>query len=46
LRALPVEPLDAGGEEAVDGLTEERPRPIRALPVRDDEVIEEGVEEP
>lgn len=40
LRALPVEPLDAGGEEV------ESPRPIRAIPVSDDEVIEEGVEEP
>ena len=40
LKALPVEPLDAGGEEL------ESPRPIRAIPVRDDEVIEEGVEEP
>ena len=50
LKAIPVEPLELGRE----GLTEdplekappEKPRAIRAIPVKDDEVIEAGVEEP
>lgn len=52
IKALPVEPLDAGAEDApMDEFQEETPppaeaRPIRALPVGDDEVIEENVEEP
>jgi penicillin-binding protein 2 len=46
LKALPVERLDAGGETISEGLTEERSRAIRAIPVGEDEVIEEGVEEP
>jgi len=54
MKALPVEPLDASGEknpvEVFDGSNEvvvpERPRAIRAIPVSDDEVIEENVEEP
>ncbi len=52
LKALPVEPLDTGADadaaenvETEDGIPAE-PRPIRALPVGDDEVIEETVEEP
>ena len=50
LKALPVEILDTGSEdEAMEQPEEEappEPRPIRALPVGDDEVIEENVEEP
>ena len=50
LKALPVEPLKTGEEELLEGPPEEivpdKPRVIRAIPVRDDEVIEEGVEEP
>ena len=52
LRALPVEPLETGLEEPSEVLMEEpmeeveKPRVIRAIPVGDDEVIEEGVEEP
>ena len=50
LKALPVEPLDTGrDEEPMEGTVvppPAEPRPIRALPVGDDEVIEENVEEP
>ena len=46
LKALPVEPLDTGREEVSDSQPDERPRAIRAIPVRDDEVIQDGVEEP
>ena len=50
LKALPVEPLDTGrDEEPMEPLEETKPaepRPVRALPVGDDEVIEENVEEP
>ncbi len=48
LRALPVEPLDIGPEEFIEMPVEEaeEPRAIRAIPVGDDEVIQEGVEEP
>ncbi len=50
LKALPVEPLDLGREEMAEDPLEkappETPRAIRAIPVRDDEVIEDGVEEP
>ena len=53
LRALPVEPLNTG-RDAADEVSEEpaattSPEPrraIRAIPVADDEVIEENVEEP
>jgi penicillin-binding protein 2 len=55
LRALPVTPLETGREDAADeeimdvppaeGPLEPR-RAIRAIPVGEDEVIEEGVEEP
>ena len=50
LKALPVEPLKTGEEELLEGPPEEiapaKPRVIRAIPVREDEVIEDGVEEP
>ena len=55
LKALPVTPLETGSEdsgdhEVMDEQTEEAPpeqrRAIRAIPVGEDEVIEEGVEEP
>ena len=55
LKALPVTPLETGREdtgdnEVMDVQTEETPaeprRAIRAIPVGEDEVIEEGVEEP
>ncbi len=51
LKALPVEPLESGSDEMLDAppeedLSEEKPRAIRAIPVGEDEVIEEGVEEP
>jgi penicillin-binding protein 2 len=50
LKALPVEILDTGrDEEPMDqpeSTTPEPSRPARALPVGDDEVIEENVEEP
>ncbi len=55
LRALPVTPLETGRQDAqdievMDEQTEEVPpeprRAIRAIPVGEDEVIEEGVEEP
>ncbi len=50
LKALPVAPLDASEDELLEGPPEEpldeKPRAIRAIPVRDDEVIEDGVEEP
>ena len=56
LRALPVEPLDTGldqpatdpDQETYDNGQPENPapRPLRALPVREDEVITEEVEEP
>jgi penicillin-binding protein 2 len=50
LKALPVENLDTTGDPATLESSElESPaekRPIRALPVGDDEVIEENVEEP
>jgi penicillin-binding protein 2 len=50
LKALPVEPLETGSESDVIDSTEEAPpvdpRPIRALPVGDDEFIEESAEEP
>ena len=49
LKAIPVEPLTTG-EEILEGPPEEilpeKPRAIRAIPVGDDEVIEDGVEEP
>ncbi len=47
LRALPVEPLDAGPtlESDAIGADEETP-PLRALPVDEDEVIESFAEEP
>jgi penicillin-binding protein 2 len=54
MKALPVEPLNTGeetdSEPMSDSLEEEtvpeQPRAIRAIPVGDDEVIEENVEEP
>jgi penicillin-binding protein 2 len=50
LKALPVEPLDTTGDPAPLETGEPEPpaaqRPMRALPVGDDEVIEENVEEP
>ena len=55
LRALPVEPLDSGTEAvpldppqpaAPAAAPVEPSRPIRALPVAEDEVIEGEVEEP
>jgi hypothetical protein len=55
MKALPVEPLNSSeemeGEEVFEGSNEEaapaeKPRAIRAIPVGDDEVIEENVEEP
>lgn len=53
MKALPVEPLDTGRDEEeapMDETDDSEPpadsRPIRALPVGDDEVIEENVEEP
>ncbi len=51
LKALPVEPLKTG-DGNIDDLTgeapapPEKPRAIRAIPVKDDEVIQDGVEEP
>ena len=50
LKALPVEPLEGGfdgleTDEAEDMLPPE-PRAMRALPVGEDEVIEDTVEEP
>lgn len=53
LKALPVEPLDTENgnpnslkdEEPKDKIPE-KPRAIRAIPVKDDEVIQQGVEEP
>jgi penicillin-binding protein 2 len=47
LRALPVEPFEAiSAMEEEEVLVEEEPRAIRAIPVGDDEVIQEGAEEP
>ena len=53
LRALPVEPLNTGrgaadevSEEPAATTSPEPRRAIRAIPVADDEVIEENVEEP
>jgi len=50
IKALPVKPLDAGGTtESTENPDDQAPverRPIRALPVEDNEVIEENVEEP
>ena len=46
LKALPVERLNASGDEISEEIKKDEPRAIRAIPVRDDEVIEEGVEEP
>jgi len=50
LKALPVGPLDTSGDDLLeDSLGEappEKPRAIRAIPVADDEIIEDGVEEP
>jgi penicillin-binding protein 2 len=51
LRALPVEPLDSGTpsvplEPLETATPPEAPKPIRALPVAEDEVIEGEVEEP
>ena len=53
LKALPVETLKTGRdsadetpEEPMEETTPEPRRPIRAIPVGDDEVIEENVEEP
>ncbi len=47
LRALPVEPLDTGSEPVSDTpeADEEAP-PLRALPVDEEQIIEEFVEEP
>jgi hypothetical protein len=50
LKALPVEPIETGGDPDVIDENENTPpvdsRPIKALPVGDDEFIEEGAEEP
>ncbi|MEO5913449.1 MAG: penicillin-binding protein 2 [Luteolibacter sp.] len=54
LRALPVEPLkhpedtkrDDSAEDPADDAPQEGPRAIRAIPVGEDEVIQDGVEEP
>ena len=50
LKALPVEPHNTAGDPApLESSNVEAPaeqRPMRALPVEDDEVIEENVEEP
>lgn len=50
LKAIPVEPLDTGSEDApleeFKDPTPAKPRPIRAIPVGEDEVIENTVEEP
>jgi penicillin-binding protein 2 len=53
LKALPVEPLNTGRDAADEGSDEQAEAPlpeprraIRAIPVGEDEVIEEGVEEP
>ena len=50
LKALPVEPLESGGESDVVDENEDAPpvdsQRIRALPVGDDEFIEESAEEP
>jgi penicillin-binding protein 2 len=51
LKALPVEPLDTGRDDEPADVPEKTVQPgesraIRALPVRDDEVIEGNVEEP
>ena len=50
LKALPVEPLETGSgqEEPLDGSegTIDPPRALRALPVAEDEVIDESAEEP
>ncbi|MES2922537.1 MAG: penicillin-binding protein 2 [Verrucomicrobiota bacterium] len=50
LKALPVEPLTTDRQDSMEDPLEEappeKPRAIRAIPVKDDEVIEEGVEEP
>jgi penicillin-binding protein 2 len=53
LRALPVDPLDLGVEEEMEETDDYRdeeynpaPRAMRALPVAEDEVIEDEVEEP
>ena len=53
LRALPVEPLNSNqnGDSTQDGTADEdreedKPHTIRAIPVGDDEVIQDGVEEP
>ena len=50
LKALPVEPLESDGGDQEDEYRGEEfapaPRPIRAIPVETDEVIEDGVEEP
>jgi hypothetical protein len=46
-RALPVEPVDTGPEGGLaEPMEAEAPRPLRALPVGEDEVIEELFEEP
>lgn len=54
MKALPVEPLNTGEETDSEPMSDnpeeetvpEQPRAIRAIPVGDDEVIEENVEEP
>ncbi len=47
LRALPVEILDTGRwEDDSNDIPDPDPRPIRAIPVGDDEVIESTIEEP
>ncbi len=50
LKALPVEILDTGGDTyRIDGGQGQAPlqtRPIRAIPVSEDEIIEWGIEEP
>jgi penicillin-binding protein 2 len=50
LKALPIEPLDTGSDpDLIDESNEipvEQPRAIRAIPVGEDEVIQETVEEP
>jgi hypothetical protein len=47
LKALPVEPLDTGRDEETAPADEPaEPRPARAVPVTEDELIEDMTEEP
>jgi penicillin-binding protein 2 len=47
LKALPVEPLETGRDEETEPVEEPaEPRPARALPVGEDEIIEDMTEEP